>query len=85
MKRTDMRAPELRRAANETIHDRIIPIQAVLERLRAENRVLGGRLIWPVFGEERCMATPAIDIGIYLRTDDEARADAHMSAAYARP
>jgi len=71
MKRTDMRAPELRRAANETIHDRIIPIQAVLERLRAENRVLVAVLYGP-YSEGTLHGHPSIDIGIYLRTDDEA-------------
>jgi uncharacterized protein (UPF0332 family) len=71
VERTDMRAPELRRAVNETIHDRIIPIQAVLERLRAENRVLVAVLYGP-YSEGTLHGHPGIDIGIYLRTDDEA-------------
>jgi uncharacterized protein (UPF0332 family) len=71
LKRTDMRAPELRRAATEKIHDRIIPIQAVLERLRTENRILLAVLYGP-YSEGIPRARPSIDIGVYMKTDDEA-------------
>jgi|GEM_PF-717312 len=71
VERTDMRAPEIRRAANETIHDRIIPIRAVLERLRTENRILVAVLYGP-YSEGIPRARPSIDIGICLQTDDEA-------------
>ncbi|OPY00290.1 MAG: hypothetical protein A4E60_02379 [Syntrophorhabdus sp. PtaB.Bin047] len=69
--RADLRAPELRRADNEQIHDRIIPIREVLEKLRAENRVLVAVLYGP-YSEGTLHGHPGIDIGIYLRTDDEA-------------
>ncbi len=70
VERTDMRAPEIRRAANETIHDRVVPIKAVLERLRVENRILVAVLYGP-YSEGTLHGHPSIDIGIYLQTDDE--------------
>jgi uncharacterized protein (UPF0332 family) len=71
LERTDMRAPELRRAVNEQIDDRIVPIQAVLERLRTENKVLVAVLYGP-YSEGIPRARPSIDIGICMKTDDEA-------------
>ncbi len=71
VEKADMRAPELRRAANEQIHDRIVPIKAVLERLRTENKVLVAVLYGP-YSEGVPRARPSIDIGICLQTDDEA-------------
>lgn len=67
----NLRAPELRRAVNEQIHDRIIPIKDVLERLRAENRILIAVLYGP-YSEGIPRARLSIDIGIYLQTEDEA-------------
>jgi uncharacterized protein (UPF0332 family)/predicted nucleotidyltransferase len=71
LERTDMRAPELRRAVNEQIDDRIVPIQAVLERLRTENKVLVA-VLYGSYSEGIPRARPSIDIGIYLQTEDEA-------------
>lgn len=71
LERAGMRAPELRRAVNEQIHDRIVPVRAVLERLRAESRILVAVLYGP-YSEGIPRGRPSIDIGIYLQTDDEA-------------
>lgn len=71
IRKADLRAPELRRVATEKIHDRLVPIKDVLERLRAENRVLVAVLYGP-YSEEALYGHPGIDIGIYLQTDDEA-------------
>jgi len=71
LEKADLRALELRRAATEKIHDRIIPLKEVLERLRAENKVLVAVLYGP-YSEGVPRGRPNIDIGIYLHTDDEA-------------
>lgn len=70
IKKADMRAPELRRAATEKLHDRIVPIKAVLEKLRAESKVLIAVLYGP-YSEGALHGRPSIDIGIYMKAENE--------------
>jgi len=65
-----MRAPELRRADNETIADKIIPIKAVLEKLRAENKVLVA-VLYGSCSKGTSHARSDIDIGIYMKVQNE--------------
>jgi len=66
----DMRAPELRRADNEKIADKIIPIKTVLERLRAESKVLVA-VLYGSYSKGTSHARSDIDIGIYMKAENE--------------
>jgi len=66
----DMRAPELRRADNETIADKIIPIKTVLEKLRAENKILVA-VLYGSYSKGTSHARSDIDIGIYMKVQNE--------------
>lgn len=66
----DMRAPELRKAVNEKIDDKIIPVKTVLERLRAENKVLVA-VLYGSYSRGTFHARSDIDIGIYMKAENE--------------